>query len=256
MRTGFCAPPDKLDVLERNGIDCIELSVHQLRSLSDSERRDFKSRLAASPVRFETVNCLIGGFSLYEDDGLLRSRAHFDEVLPLFSEFGVNTLVFGSGGFRKVPEGYDRERAYEKIREFLRYLSEAVTPYNMTVAVEHLPVRSCNILNTTAEASELVRSVSLPNIRMLVDFWHLFYDGELLSALKPLSDILAHVHIANPIHGYAPAPGDGFDAASVVRALADIGYNGIISAEVLIPGDIEESVRGYKAVMDAAFREV
>ncbi|MEA4823802.1 MAG: sugar phosphate isomerase/epimerase family protein [Clostridiaceae bacterium] len=255
MKLGFCCPPERLYILERCGIDNIELSVAQLENLTDTEREDFRKRLAGSSVAFESVNCLIGGFSLYEDANFVKTRAHLERVLPELASFGVNKVVFGSGGYRKVPEGMEREEAKARIYAFLRLLSEMTMPYGIVTVLEHLPVRSCNILTSSAEAAAYVRDLKLPNLKLLIDFWHLLYEGERLDVLPGYGDILAHTHIANPIHGHTPAPGDAFDVTACVRALRLGGYDGAIVAEVVVKGDLEESVRGFKTVMDAAIKE-
>lgn len=256
MKLGFCCPPEHLDILERCGIDTIELSVAQLENLTDAGLEDFRKRLAGSSVAFESVNCLIGGFSLYEDTGFVKTRAYLERVLERLASFGVSKVVFGSGGFRRVPEGMEREEAKDRIYTFLRLLSELTLPYGIVTALEHLPVRSCNILTSSAEAAAYVRDLKLPNVKLLIDFWHLLYEGERLDVLPGYGDILAHMHIANPVHGHTPAPGDAFDVTACVRALRLGGYDGAIVAEVVVKGDLEENVRGFKTVMDAAMKEV
>lgn len=258
MKIGFCAGLDRLNILERAGIDNIELSVAQVMGYTEDERERYLTQLKASPVRFESVNCLIGGFSLYDDcrDGFMKTRAWFAEIFPVLARFGVRTLVFGSGGYRKVPDGMSRDDAKVQILTFLRLLSECCMPYGFTAVVEPLPYRSCNIINSLPEGAAYVRELNLPNIRLLVDFWHFLYEGERLDIIRDYGDILAHVHIANPVHGHVPAPYDGFDVRGCVEALKAAGYTGVIVAEAKVPGDFEEGVRGYREVMMKAFSEV
>jgi len=238
MKLGYCCDLDRLDSLERAGIGYVELMVAQVLAWTQEQRATYIDRLRTSPVRFESVNCLIGGFSLYDDcqNDFAQTKAHFGRVFPLLASVGVKILVFGSGGYRRVPDGMDREEAVAQLKAFLRVLSEACTPYGFTVALEPLPVRSCNILNTVPESATLVREVNLPNIRLLIDFNHFIYDGELLDVVPGVGDILVHTHIARPGRSLLPEPGDGHDYAAIYRALRAANYRGFVVGEAFIPG--------------------
>ncbi len=252
MKLGFCTGMENLGVLERAGIDCIELTVGAVDRWTDAEREEHKTRLAASPVRLLSCNSLIGGFSLYEDEDFAQTKAYFDRVLPKLADVGVKILVFGSGGYRRVPEGLDPAAAKEKILAFLRLLSSLIRPYGITVVIEPLNRKECNVLNSAREAAGYVRELDLPNIRLLVDFYHFLLEEERIDEIAEYRGILAHTHTAHPVNRRTPVRGDGMDHAACVRALRDIGYEGLIVCESRVGADLEAEVRGFKAVIDAA----
>lgn len=237
IKIGFCAGPDKLPMLQSAGIPYMEMSVGAVCAWTEEELGENLARIRDAGIRMETCNGLIGGFSLYEDTDFVRTNAYFDRVLPRLAAAGMKILVFGSGGYRRVPEGYDRDAARARIIAFLRLLSKRIEPYGFTVVVEPLNFNECNILNTSAEAADYVRECGRPNIRLLVDYYHFLLVGERLSAIADYRGILVHTHIAHPVGRRTPAPLDGVDYRGFFDALRAIGYDGLVVAEPRLGDD-------------------
>ena len=257
IQFGFCAPPERAKALAAAGIPAAEGIVGTICSWSDEERAANVAAYREAGLRFESCNCLIGGFSLYDDPDFEKTNAYFDEKLPKLADAGMKMLVFGSGGYRRVPEGVDRDFAKSRILDFLRLLSRRIEPYGMTAVIEPLNQKECNILTTSAEAAEYVRELDLPTIRLLVDFYHFLLEGERLSAIADYTGILAHCHIARPVGRRTPAPYDGVDYRGIVDALKGIGYDVMAvgkSADLFNNRGVTQSVAdaGNDACLDAA----
>ena len=252
IQFGFCAPPERAQALAAAGIAAAESTVGAITSWTDAEREANVAAFREAGVRFETCNCLIGGFSLYDDPDFAKTNAYFDEKLPKLAAAGMKILVFGSGGYRKVPEGVDRAFAKARILDFLRLLSKRIEPYGMTAVIEPLNKGECNILNTSAEAAEYVRELDLANIRLLVDYYHFLLEGERLTAIADYKGILAHTHIARPVGRGTPAPYDGVDYRGFLDALKAIGYDGLVVAEPRVGADWEKEYREFADAMARA----
>ena len=249
---GFCAPPERAAALAAANISAAESTVGTICKWTDEERAANVAAFKAAGLRFETCNGLIGGFSLYDDPDFEKTNAYFDNALPKLADAGMKILVFGSGGYRKVPEGVDPAFAKSRILDFLRLLSRRIEPYGMTIAIEPLNRGECNILNSSAEAAEYVWELNLPNIRLLVDYYHFLLEGERLTAIADYKDILVHCHIARPVGRGTPAPYDGVDYRGFIDALKAIGYNGLVVAEPRLGPDWEKEYREFADVMARA----
>ncbi|MGI6337541.1 MAG: sugar phosphate isomerase/epimerase family protein [Eubacteriales bacterium] len=250
MKIGFCADISKLDTLVQSGIPCMEMSVGGICAWSDEELAANVKKIHNAGITFESCNSLIGGFSLYDDPDFSKTNAYFDRTLPKLAAAGMKILVFGSGGYRRVPDGMEKAAAKLRILDFLRLLSKRIEPYSMTAVVEPLNYNECNILNTTAEAAEYVRELNLPNIRLLADYYHFLLVGEKLTALWDYRGLLKHTHIAHPVGRKTPAPYDGVDYRGWFDALKKIGYEGMVVAESKVGPDLLADMREYKAAMD------
>ncbi|MBR6748518.1 MAG: sugar phosphate isomerase/epimerase [Clostridia bacterium] len=255
MKLGFCTSIDNLELVEKAGIDYMESSVGAVAGWTDEETKENLKKLANSPVKFESCNSLIGGFSLYEDADWSKTDAYFARVLPRLAEVGMKTLVFGSGGYRRIIDGVTPEAAHERILQFLDRLSGKIKPYGITIVIEPLNTNECNILTSSKEAEGYVRELNLPNIQLLVDYYHFLLESERLTVIDDYKGILKHTHIANPVKRFTPAPFDGVDYVGWFRALKKIGYDGLIVAEPRRPDDLFAAMQGYKAAMDMAMAE-
>jgi len=66
----------------------------------------------------------------------------------------ADLIVFGSGGSRRVPEGYARSAAWDQLVWFLGYCADHAEQHGLTIVIEPLNTNECNILNTYTESVE------------------------------------------------------------------------------------------------------
>jgi len=158
-------------------------------------------------------------------------KAHMQRVTARAKQLGVEILVFGSGGARNVPDGFSRDEAKRQIASFLKMSAEIVAPANITLAVEHLNRGECNIINTVAEAVRVVRDIDHPNIRCLVDSYHLWLENEPLDHVTGALPYLAHVHVADKSGRVPPGESGSSDYRPLFDLLKKGGYDHRISVE-------------------------
>jgi len=88
-----------------------------------------------------------------------------------------------------------------------------------------------NNLNTTAESLTWLRDLALPNLKLMLDVFHMDHEREDIAAsLAAARDVLLHVHFADTERR---APGEGaLDFPAIVRQLRTLGYNRYITVEI------------------------
>lgn len=158
---------------------------------------------------------------------------YLEENLPKAAALGVKVVVFGSGGARRVPEGFPQEEAFAQLVELGReHIGPALGAYGMTCCVEPLNVKECNILTTSREGFELVRQANHPHFQLLVDLYHFDLAQEPLSEIGDYRGHLLHTHIASATNSREiPMPRDGENYTAFFQALKNIGYTGRMSLE-------------------------
>lgn len=164
-------------------------------------------------------------------------EANHDEVLvwaeSVFSRIQkVNgkMVIFGSGGSRKLRDGWPVEKADKQFVALLKKMGPIAKKYGVTVALEQLNSGECNYINTIAEAAKIVRAVDHPNVRLLADLYHMAKEGDTPADLKAAVDLLVHVEIAEKDgRTYPGVKGDDF--RPFFRVLRDAGYAGGVSIE-------------------------
>ena len=245
MRFGVCAGPEKAEVLAEAGYDFIELSLagDLMAAGEDSDWQAARARLLALPLPPETFNSFVrvGKIAGPDVDFSLLTR-YVQTALARAAEIGGKIIVFGSGGARNVPEGFDRETAARQIREFLDLCADVSEQTGVVVAIEPLRRAESNIINLVSEGAHLARQIARPGVRDLGDTYHMEQEGEPLSALVEARDVLAHVHVADTGR---LAPGTGvYDYVSLFGALRDAGYDARVSIECGFGSDFAGEV-GY-----------
>src|SRR5207247_3267843 len=140
------------------------------------------------------------------------------------SKLGVEVLVFGSGGARRVPDGFAREEAFKQLVDFGRRAAREARSHGITIAIEPLRKQETNIINSAAEGLELVNAVSDPNFQLMVDFYHLASEQENPDVIVRARDHIRHLHMANPQGRVFPLRWEEYDYGPVFATRRELGY--------------------------------
>jgi sugar phosphate isomerase/epimerase len=143
---------------------------------------------------------------------------------------GLKIAVFGSGGARNIPDGYSHAAAKDEILEFLAILGPLAQSAGLTIAIEPLNRRECNVLNSLAEAADYARQLNHPAIKVLLDTFHHWAENLPLKEVEDALPLLAHVHLAE--HTTRTAPGTaGSNYRPLFHLLKSAQYPGRLSLE-------------------------
>jgi len=143
---------------------------------------------------------------------------------------GLKIPVYGSGGSRRVPEGFDHGEATAQITDHLKRWGPMAAEAGLTFVLEPLHKAECNIVNTAAEGAAIARAVGHPNVRLLAETYHTACDDEEPAGIIDVGALLAHAHCAEA-RGRAPLGLGGEDHRPYFRTLKAIGYTGRIAIE-------------------------
>ncbi|HWY69542.1 MAG TPA: sugar phosphate isomerase/epimerase family protein [Terriglobales bacterium] len=236
------------------GFDYIEPAAAEIAAMSEAEFRDYSDEVLTLPIGCRAFNGLIRRPDLKVVGNEVSLSALRDYLVPCMARckhLGASIAVWGSAGSRNVPEGFSRRRANEQIAEFLRMAGDIAGQHELVIAIEPLRHQEGNILNTGAEALEMVRSVKHPNVRMIIDYYHLREENEDPKILEAAQREIVHLHFANP-HGrvwpHDLAEDDHY--AEFFRYLKKTGYSGGISIEG--KGTFENDAAASRAFFRAA----
>ncbi len=156
--------------------------------------------------------------------------AYVDIIFQRCQKAGVKTIIFGSGGSRRLPDGFPMDQAMAQFTELLAKMGPMAAKYGVTVAVEPLNNKECNFLNVIGEVAEVVRKSGHPNIKAVADLYHMIRGGDTPEDLRKALDIVPHVEIADPAERALPRPGLT-DFRPFFTVLKKNGFAGTISME-------------------------
>jgi sugar phosphate isomerase/epimerase len=236
MRFGVCTGLGGGATAKPQGWDYVEESAQGLlQGKLPDEQWDGPARLAAAALPVPSVNMLVPGDLKVTGPAVNEEalRQYITRMIRRAGANGIGICVFGSGGARMVPEGFDRATAAGQIVRFLKEASVLAGAAKVRIVVEALNRKECNIINSIPEAMEFVRAVEHPACRCLFDSYHFWEESEPLAHLQAAAKDIAHVHVADLADRVAPGLSGKNDYRPALAILKAAGYEGLISVEAL-----------------------
>ena len=159
-----------------------------------------------------------------------RVISYADTVLSRAKQAGIPFIILGSGGPRRIPDGFDKDKAKVDFIILCKKLAALAGKYDVKIALESLQSSETNFLNTVKEAAEIVRGVNHPNFRLNADIFHMMRENESPQSIIDAADILGHCEIAEKQTRSMPGV-QGDDFKPYLRALRKANYTGYIFIE-------------------------
>lgn len=199
------------------------------------------AEVAAAGLSFVSMQSLLYGVEGAALFGNGAARESFisgmRRAIALAGRFGIPNLVFGSPRQRNVPEGMSAIEAMDIAVAVFRDLGDAAAAASTRLGIEFNPaVYGTNFLNTHTEVGAFVAAVDHPAVTMILDVGALHMNGD-FDEIERIADAFAprvsHVHLSEPNLG--PSPARAEQAARVMAAMGQAGYEGWYSIEMKSP---------------------
>lgn len=155
---------------------------------------------------------------------------YVEAIMLRISQTDTRMIVWGSGGARQIPEGFDRKKAENQFVAIAKKIAGIAAKYNIVIAVENLNSGETNFINTVKEALHIVKKVNHPNLRLNADIYHMLKEGEAPAIIAKTGKYLVHVEIAEKENRTAPGVA-GADFRPYLRELKKAGYHNKIVIE-------------------------
>jgi D-psicose/D-tagatose/L-ribulose 3-epimerase len=233
VKVGYCTALKNLDAAKAAGFDYVELGTTEIASLSDADYDAAAAHIKQLGIATPAANLFLP--SSMKVTGPVTDpaaqMAHVRKAFERLEKLGVEVVVFGSGGARRVPDGFAKEDAFKQLVDFGRRAAREAKAHGITIAIEPLRKQESNIINTAAEGLDLVNAVGDPNFQLMIDFYHLASEHEDPAIVLRAKDHIRHLHVANPQGRVFPQKWEEFDYAPFFANLRAIGYDKRISVE-------------------------
>ena len=232
MRFGCCAGIEQIRTVAEAGYDYIELPVGTVKAESpDSEFDTVREQVSAGGMVPEAWNCLLPGDLKVvgpEVDNY-RAERYLRTAFERIGELGGEVVVFGSGGARRIPDGFSADEAQSQVDGFVALAGQIAGAHGITLALEPLNTKETNVVNSVREGLEYVQRADHPFVKLLADLYHIDEENEPLQNVVDAGNELVHTHTADTGRYY---PGSGsYPHREFFEALRSIGYNDRMSVE-------------------------
>ena len=255
IRLGICTSIGQAACMKEAGFDYVELGLSSIAALSDEEFETLYRQVKASVLPVEAVNSMMPGtYQIVKKEGLSEDILQYlEKAFGRAAKLGVQVVVFGAGGARRVPDGMSMEEGMECLKTFLKAAADLAAPLGLKIAVEPLRAEETNIIHYVREAQALAAAADRPNAGALADLYHMMSGND---SYEDMKRGLIHCHIAERLERTWPRSGDGSEAdyQAFFSALKESGYNGRVSIEGREPEDFFEGAKASYEILDALRR--
>jgi sugar phosphate isomerase/epimerase len=226
----------------RLGYDGLEIAPFTLsdtpEKISTAEAARIRRVVESSGLVVTGLHWLLikpDGLSLTDPDATLRKRTLdvLIHLIGLCAELGGSVLVHGSPKQRQIAQGETHATALARLQDALAQAALAAARTGVIYCIEPLSQRETRLVNTIAEAAELVRAIDHPNFRTMIDC---SAAGQAEAEPVPTlidrwlpSGLIAHLQVNDPNRR---GPGQGeMKFAPILAALKRHNYAGTIAVE-------------------------
>ena len=246
---GMIAPLEQDSILYASGFKMLGESVGKMLSPSLTAAQ-FQQNL----VRIKNAKCKVLLCNIFFPGGLKiagpvvderQVLAYADTVLSRAQQAGMQFIVLGSGGARRIPDGYDAKKAQDDFALLCKKLAMVAQKYHIMIALESLEKTETNFLVTLTAAAEVVRAVNHPNFKLNADIFHMMREGEGPQSIVDAADILVYCEIAEKQKRSLPGV-MGDDFKPYLRALRQANYKGDIFIEGNTSDPVNDMPRSFK----------
>jgi D-psicose/D-tagatose/L-ribulose 3-epimerase len=224
------------------GYDGLEIAPFTLSTspekISTADAAKIRATVEASGLVVTGLHWLLvkpEGLSLTDPDAAVRTRtlAVMTHLIGLCAELGGAVLVHGSPKQRQIAPGETHAIALARLQDGLAQVALAAARVGVIYCIEPLSRRETELVNTIAEAAELVRSIDHPNLRTMIDcsaagLTETDSIASLIERWLP-TGLIAHVQVNDP-NRRGPGQGD-MQFAPILAALKRHGYDGTVAVE-------------------------
>lgn len=163
--------------------------------------------------------------------------AYVVDCMEIASRLGAELVVgplHSAEGRTWVMTRADRAATMDRSVRSLRRLADEAERRGVLLALEPLNRFGNNLVNTTAQALQLVEAVDSPALGMLLDTFHMnIEETDIREAIRAAGDRCLHIHASENNRG---VPGTGqVRWADLAAGLADIDYRGSVCIEAFCP---------------------
>ncbi len=207
-------------------------------AMRDSEARELARIAADHGLVITGLHWLLvkpAGLSITSRDSAIHARtvAFMRRLTELCAAMGGKYLVHGSPKQRLIAPGQSKVSALARAAEAFEQAAAAARDNGVTYCIEPLSADQTPLINTVAEAAEIVRAIGNPHLRTMIDT-----SSAGLAESEPIPDLIArwlptgliaHVQVNDPNRR---GPGQGeMKFVPILRALNAAGYAGVVAAE-------------------------
>lgn len=246
--------------VKKLGFDVLEVEVGALCNMTDDEKRRISGIAKDNGIDLTYCIGLPGEYDIASMDPEVRKNG-IDYVRRLLEAIYVmggdmlGGIIYSS--WPKTNETYDSKKyLWENSVRSVKEVAKTAGDYGITYNLEIVNRFEQLLLNTVDEGLEFLKQVESPNVKLLLDTFHMnIEEDSFRDAICRADKAIGHLHIGEcnrktPGNGHMP-----WD--EIFGALKEIGYEGRIVMEPFIKpgGEVGRDIRVYRDLSNGGSEE-
>lgn len=214
------------------GFDVVEIPVEDPEVIDGQK---IKQALEEHDLGAVVCGAFGPGRDLTNEDPAVHQQCfdYLDSLMEFCTMWGADFVagpMYSAVGKARLVSEDQKKTEWERAVTNLRKVAGKAADKGLEMAIEPLNRFESDLINTTADAVQLVDDIGHPAAKVMVDGFHMSLEEKNLeSALKVAGDKLIHVQVSE---NYRGTPGTGqTDWESFRNGLQAINYEGVISIE-------------------------
>src|SRR5262245_44194861 len=146
VQIGYCTPLKNVSAAKAAGFDYVELGTTEIAGMSDEDFASAEQMLRNAGVLTPVTNLFLPATLKVTGPAIDKDAqaAYVSTAFERLARIGVGIVVFGSGGARRVPDGFPAQQAFAQLVDFGRRAAVLARQRNITIAVEPLRQQETN----------------------------------------------------------------------------------------------------------------
>lgn len=237
------------------GFEILEIKLSTVLAMPERKRKKLKHEAQIQGIELTFCEALSPQIDISSPNPAIRKRGieYLRRGLDVVYKMGGHLLggiLYGAWN-PPVAEGLRKPERLLWSVESMRQVVKTAEDVNVLCAIEPVNRFEQFMLNTCAEALEYIKMVESPNLKILLDTFHMnIEEDNIYEAIISAGEKLAHMHVGEPNR---KLPGQGrFPWQELIRALRSIHYSGGIVMEPFVQarGEIGLDIRVWRNLAD------
>lgn len=240
-----------IDKVKSLGFDVLELAAGCLPDIGSKGRQEIRKRAADAGIELTYCIGLPPEYDLACEELSVRKNGiqYVGQLLDCIHEMGGDTLggIVYSCWPGPVVTYDEKMRSRERSIASVKEIAQKAEDYGIQYCLEIVNRFEQYLLNTASEGVDFVKEVGSPNVKLLLDSFHMnIEEDSLYQAITCAGERLGHFHIGECNR---KTPGQGrMDWDEIIKALDTIDYQGKIVMEPFLRpgGQVGKDIKIYR----------
>lgn len=245
--------------VKRLGFDILEIAPDAMMRRTESERQRIAEFASEKDISLTFSVGLAARYDLASENDEIR-KAGIDytiQALKIMNRMKIKMysgVDYGAWNTTFTEKISDKRPAWERSLKSIREIMKTAEELDITYAVEVVNRYEQGLLNTAEEAVEYVKQADSPNVKILLDTYHMnIEEDDFLEAIHTAGRYLAHFHVGEA-NRKPPSLNGRMPWEEITGALKDISYDGAIVMEPFIKmgGEVGRDIKVWRDISKGA----